>query len=355
MHEDDVVIFSVPFTPTPHSGSGVDRYTYELINNFPDTGKKIRVISNAPGNKMKRTIISGSKVVYGTILKKPKLFHAISPISARLLFNMWRKPVITTVHDVIYLDWRENWPNLEPLRHKYNILSILKSDKLIVPFEYTKNRIQQEFGIDDKKIEVVNYGIDLSRFYDVSRNVGSEDSKSFDVTFMGGVNPLSRGGEIVLQIYSKLISRNPSYRLAISGIGPQMEVMKKKASQMGILGKVEWNGFIPEDKMARFINATAVLLYPSFMGFSYLLMQSMASGVPIVAANLFDIPEFIGNAGVVCDLDDIGEYVDSIIVMLSDLKMRDEFIKRGLQKVRSLSPRRMSEQTNSVYIDFIEW
>ena len=352
MHNDDIVIFSVPFRPTPHSGSGVDRYTYELISNFPDRGQNIRVVSNVSGNKVKRTIISGSRILYGTIVRKPKVFHAISPISARILFNIGRKPVITTVHDVIYLDWDENWPNLELLRKNYNIKSILNSDRLIVPFEYTKKRIQEEFGIDDEKVDVVNYGIDLSRFYKVSGTDGPEKAKCFDVVFMGGLNPLSRGGDIVLQIYSKLITRDSSYKLAISGIGPQMEIMKKKAFELGILRNIAWNGFVPEDNMANFINGASVLLYPSFMGFSYLLMQSMASGVPIVAADLFDTPEFIGDAGKLCDLGDVDEFTESITALLSDIRIRNEYINKGLKRVQFFSPERMSKETEAIYLDY---
>jgi glycosyltransferase involved in cell wall biosynthesis len=346
---EDVVVFTIPFVPTISSGSGVERYAYELLNNFPDEFLNYRIISNIKGNKFKRVLIGGAKFLNGAILKNSKLFHAVSPISAHLLFESRRHHILTTVHDVIYLDWSHGWPPLEPLRKKYNILSILKSDHIIVPFQYTKKRIMEEFDIDYAKISVVGYGIDLARYHTFYKTLGNKTQKKYDVIFLGGVNPMSRGGEQVINIYRKILKVNPSTKVAIAGKGGQMEKLKKLSNALGIFEMINWIDFIPEEKMPEVIGSSSLLLYPSYMGFSYLLMQSMAVGVPAVSSNLFDIPEFLGNAGITCPINDIERFSDTILSLVNDRDLLGAYVTKGINIVKKMTPMKMAMETVNVY------
>lgn len=347
----DVILYTFPFSISDSKGSGVERYAYQLSSNLPKLNVKIKSISKFTGSRTEQYIRAFTEVPIKTLLTKTRLYHAVSPYSAAFLFSLRTncRPIITSVHDVTYLDLPLEYSDFfSKRRAKWSIMAIKKSKKIIVPFNYTKKRIQAEFGIEDERIEVVRYGIDLTRFFNLKDNK-IHDDPLFDVLFIGGVNPILRGAPTVLKTYKILSSHTPSLRLAISGSGPQMERTISLAKDMGLAKVINWLGFIPENQLPEIIARSRVFFYPSTMGFSYLMMQAMASSVPLVTTSVFDVPEFVRGAAIVFEPEDSENYAAAILELIDDVKYRQELVTRGNEVLSSYSPQAMALETARVY------
>lgn len=334
---------------TPSKGSGVERYSYDLATNLAERGVSLKIISKPIGGELYKYAYAFTKFPLTTIKIKAKVFHAVSPYSAKFLFSLHKRPILTSVHDVIYLDWQQESPRFfEKRRYKYNVLALNNSNQIIVPFEYTKEKIMEKFNIAEEKINVVRYGINLENFKNVDKP-SSYSNFQRDVIFIGGVNPISRGGRIVLDIYSKLLNYNPNLRLAISGTGVQMDRLKKLATERNIFGFIKWIDFINEFELPQLLANSKVFFYPTFMGFSYLMMQSIAASVPVVTTNLFDNPEFIQNSELMRDPDDIDGFFLSILNILESYNLREQLVKKGLELLELYNPKKMVDETLKVY------
>ena len=355
MNSWDVILYTFPFSTSPNEGSGVERYAYQLVNSLPSSRIKINTISKAKGSKIKQYFSAFTEVPLKTLLSKTKIYHAVSPYSAAFLFLLHRdnRPIITSVHDVTYLELPlEARDYFSKRRASYNINAIQRSDKIIVPFQYTKRRIKEVFGVEDEKIVVIKYGIDLTSYFR-KLDERSMDGELFDVLFLGGVNPLSRGSETVLKTYKILKYRDPKLRLAISGTGTQMDTTISMANQLGLSKDILWLGFIPEAKLPELIKKSRVFFYPTKMGFSLLMMQAMASSVPIVTSNVFDTPEFVGDAAINFGQAEIDKYADAIFDLIKNEGQRLELIKKGNSVISSYSPKTMASEIASVYKEYL--
>lgn len=124
------------------------------------------------------------------------------------------------------------------------------------------------------------------------------------------------------------------------------------ASHLRLQEHVRYLGYVPGEDLPSLYRGATMLLFPSlFEGFGIPLVEAMALGCPIVAANTASIPELVGDAALLCDPRD----PDSIAAACSQLLADDEFRlilgARGQAQAARLSWERAAEETQQVF----EW
>ena len=109
-------------------------------------------------------------------------------------------------------------------------------------------------------------------------------------------------------------------------------------------------GYVSPDELADWYARARIFAFPSLdEGFGMPVLEAMAPGVPVVAANRAALPEVCGDAALLVDPED----VDAIHAALEQL-MRDEalaaaFARRGLARAGQFSWEKAAEQTWNVY------
>jgi len=71
--------------------------------------------------------------------------------------------------------------------------------------------------------------------------------------------------------------------------------------------------------------------------FGRMLIEAMASGVPIITSDSGEIPYTVGDAGIVLPESDFWEFGQAIQKLLSDSAMRSGLINRGLKRAKYYS------------------
>lgn len=350
-----ISLISFPFSSSTATGSGIDRYTYELQMGFSNLGHNFPLFQKPLGSKFYRYSKSLGIVIPSFVLKKADLVHALSPYSFRLSKILGKKSVVTTVHDVIPFTWTPDHPTLfEKKRRPYASYAIEKSDFIIVPFNFTKEYMLNNFKTDGSKIKVINYGIDLDPFLKAGLGKKHNSHETSNLLFMGGVNPQSRGGSTVLKGFAEALRSTDSIFLTVSGRGQGLKKLEQEASQLGMADKVEFIDFIPEHDLPEFMSNFDIFVYPSPMGFSYLMLQSMASGVPVVTSNVFDIPEFVGSSGFTCDLEDYNCFASSILKFVDSESLHADMRQKSLERAENFSSENMARDTLNAYAEFLD-
>jgi glycosyltransferase involved in cell wall biosynthesis len=75
----------------------------------------------------------------------------------------------------------------------------------------------------------------------------------------------------------------------------------------------------------------------------------MACGTPVVVSNVSALPEVVGDAGMLVDPNDISELAVSMHRVLTEDKLREEMIQKGLARAAVFSWEKTARNTLEVY------
>jgi phosphatidylinositol alpha-1,6-mannosyltransferase len=93
----------------------------------------------------------------------------------------------------------------------------------------------------------------------------------------------------------------PDARLVVVGDGPEKENLQKMAGSMGLGKSVRFMGFTPEEELMELYSRCAVFVLPArydaegrdIEGFGIVLLEAMASGRPVIGADVGGIPSAV--------------------------------------------------------------
>jgi len=340
----------------PHIG-GVSSYTYLLSLELVKRGDKVYVLtyphseltSNAylnggsvPKNNLKGIHIENAfapniKGLRGTIftitasfklmrmVKKYKIdlihAHYIMPpgLIAVIVGKLLKTPVVLTIHgsDIFRLSRKSI---LKPL-----IRYILRnSSQIFAVSEAVKSEvIQLERDLEDK-IEVTWNAVDLKKF-----NPQNDSSFREELNLEPGKPLILFVGNLVAQkgvkylIEAKKFFKNDSY-LVIVGSGPLQRELKAMVEYEGL----KYVKFVnARDDIEKIMPQADVLVLPSTSeSFGIVLLEALASGVPIVATNVGGIPEIVtGDVGIIVEPRNPVAIAEAVDKILSDPQLKSEF------------------------------
>jgi glycosyltransferase involved in cell wall biosynthesis len=171
-------------------------------------------------------------------------------------------------------------------------------------------------GVDRERIEVVSPGIDVERFASVPR---PDPPPSQHVVVSPGRLVWEKGHQDVMRALAALrrgLVRDASsqdVRLLVVGAGPEKDRLRAYADELGIADLVEFRS-VPYEEMPQVFARSSCIVLASLATasggyvvgdiprlfweeqFGFVLVEAMAAGVPIVAAQSGAIPEVCGNA-----------------------------------------------------------
>jgi glycosyltransferase involved in cell wall biosynthesis len=75
----------------------------------------------------------------------------------------------------------------------------------------------------------------------------------------------------------------------------------------------------------------------------------MTVGVPVVAANRGELPEVLGDAGLLVDAEDVAGFAEAIDSMINDPVNATSATARGLERARLFSWEESARRTLAVY------
>jgi glycosyltransferase involved in cell wall biosynthesis len=120
--------------------------------------------------------------------------------------------------------------------------------------------------------------------------------------------------------------------------------------QLQIQDYVRWIGFVDEeDKPVLYRNAEAFVFPSRHEGFGLPVLEAMASGTPVVAANTGALPEVVGNAAFTVGPDDARQMAGAIISLLIEDNTRADLQKKGLAQAATYSWEKTARETLLVY------
>jgi glycosyltransferase involved in cell wall biosynthesis len=191
------------------------------------------------------------------------------------------------------------------------------ADVVMVPVSYVKETLVKA-GYPEDKILVNPYGYDDSIFYP-SKN------KKFKKTILyGGTISIRKGWFYLKDILNHFNGSNINFIVAggiESTIKADVETFFKESES-----NITYIGSVSQKKLAYYMRNVNLFLFPSVLeGFGMTVLQSMASGTPVITSKATCGVDLItnGNNGYVFDKKDINSWTSQIESIIDDKNTLD--------------------------------
>jgi glycosyltransferase involved in cell wall biosynthesis len=100
------------------------------------------------------------------------------------------------------------------------------------------------------------------------------------VLFAGRLLPF-KGVDTLLRAFARVVERSPAH-LAIIGDGPQGSDLRHTCEELGLTDRVRFVGFVQPEEMPLWYSAADLFVLPSSETWGVVVLEALASGVPVV-------------------------------------------------------------------------
>ena len=160
-------------------------------------------------------------------------------------------------------------------------------------------------------------------------------ARPFTIGYVGRLVE-EKGLHLLLEAAARLPG---DWRLSLLGGGPLLDNLRQTATRSGIGDRVSFGGLVNSVEMpARYHDFDALAL-PSLTRsnwkeqFGRVLVEAMASGVPVVGSDSGAIPGVIGDAGLVVPEGDVESLAAALARLQADSELRARLSAAGRQRV----------------------
>lgn len=235
-------------------------------------------------------------------------------------------------------------------------LSARRANKVISVSYDNKRQIIRYLGIKESKVSAIHHGLD-NAFYPVKdlniiKACKDKYGISSDYILCVANNVLNKNLEGVIKAFRYLKQHYTiPHLLVIAGsVGFSQE---RKAWLREIINKypdIIHTGYVDSVELRNLYSGASVFAFPSYYeSFGIPLLEAMACGVPIVTSNVFAMPEVVADAGLKINPYDFKEIGDAIYTLLTNPTLREDFIRRGFERVKKFSWETAAKETLKVF------
>lgn len=267
---------------------------------------------------------------------------------------------VVTIHDLIHQHRHSaRATRLDPVRSKIKQLgygkvfkaAITKSARILVPSKSVKNLLMNEWRMDEDKIVITPEGVD-DRILKIIRSGLNESildkfkiKKPF-LFYVGNAHP-HKNVEGLIRAFRALREKYRKLSLVLSGYDHFFWQRLKQENQYE---SIIYTGFISDQEMVALYKEAEAFVMPSFEeGFGIPILEAMACECPVIASSAGSLPEVGGDAVLYFDPANPVEIAEKITKVLSDKKLKQTLISKGLKRYKQFSWKKMAEQTLEVY------
>jgi glycosyltransferase involved in cell wall biosynthesis len=282
------------------------------------------------------------------------VLHSPDFIPPARLGRRWAR--VITVHDLAFLRYPELLTPASRRYYQQTARATAEAERIIAVSESTRADLLSAISPAlDPKISVIPEGVDPSfepgSRADAVRTVRDHFGISTSYfLFVGTIEPRKNLPRLIraFQAFRAAPSR-PDVCLVIAGSpGWLSEESDRALAEAGPavkrVGRVDQNELI-----ALLRGALALLLVSLYEGFGLPVLEAMACGTPVLAANLGALPELVGDAGLLVAPEDETEIASGLARLWDDPAARERWASRGLERARRYRWPVVARQTAEVY------
>src|SRR6266508_1223562 len=284
-----------------------------------------------------------------------------------------RMRMVLTIHDMGYLHFPETHT---PMHRRYLRLSTLWSaraaDRIIAISGATRDDLVRYTGMRPDKITVIHHGVSERFRPVVDRDSIQATQSRYGITapyfcYIGTLQPrknLVRLIEAFARVETRDLRLEAGSIAGISSLKPQAsslnlviagkrgwltEAIERRAAELGLANRVIFTGYVPDEDVPALLSGALGFVFPSlYEGFGMPVLEAMACGAPVLAANTSSLPEVTGDAALLVDPTDAGAIAAGLARLANDASLRADLRARGRARAAQFTWEQCAAQTLEV-------
>jgi glycosyltransferase involved in cell wall biosynthesis len=338
-----------------------------LIQNAPGRGDAIEWRGTGPAAADSRVLVQprprwAKATGFGTVYQLNGWYrfprrvpsgYALYHASSQMMGASTRHaaPMMVTVHDVIAARLARNHVGLAAVMRRRHLRAVTAARGLIFSSEHTRREFLSLYQYPADRCAVVHLGVapafsggdrasaraslGLPAGQPVLLHVGSEERRKNVETLLAALARLARRRRDILLVR----------------VGGGSSRSRRLIARHGLAAHVRYCSGLTEVDLVRWYRAADAFVFPSlYEGFGLPVLEAMACGCPVVAADRTSIPEITGDAAVLVDDPlDPEALAGAIAGVLDDPALAAALRAAGPRRAAGFTWPRAAAQTLEVY------
>ena len=176
------------------------------------------------------------------------------------------------------------------------------------------------------------------------------------IGYIGRLVP-EKGVDLLL---NAIAGMDENVNLRLIGAGPEYHNLQRTAAELGIVDRVEFIPWLDSENIPIQLRHMDALVLPSRTQsnwkeqFGRVLLEAMATGVPVIGSNCGEIPNVIGDAGLVFTEGDQTALTAALLKLTTNPALRQELAERGRTRMLTkYTQTQVAAETVRVYRDLM--
>lgn len=346
----------------PHYNGGGEHRFYEITKRLVQRGHEVDLLTMKIAGDKELEYIDGirvhhigpkiKKIPYRTKTDFIKYFFSVckwilthdydiidaqaySPLlSSYVASKFKRTPIIGTIYDTSTNN-NDQWLQSPTIANRMEkILLNLHFNKIITISQPTMNSLINDFGVNDKKMELLYCGVDIQKYDNVTTNTLHKNQ----IIFVGRLAP-HKHVDHYIQVINEIKPLFPNLNFIIVGKGTEKENLVSMINDLNLNDCITFKQDLSDEELITEIKQSEILVLPSTReGFGMVLAEANCCNKPVItyaSGGTVDVVKD-GYNGYLIEAGNIKELKEKTINLLENEKLREEIGNNGRKRVEEL-------------------
>jgi glycosyltransferase involved in cell wall biosynthesis len=276
-------------------------------------------------------------------------------------------PLVLTLHDIIYL---ENFKFISYKSTVYQLIGnfyrrwvvprILNTSEIIVTVSNTeKSTIIQKYPELADKVKVVynSYGefFKYPPLQKESEIIAKYNLPEKYIFCLGNQSPKKNLSNILKGYFLYLEKAEEKIPMVFADHSPGDIFLLLNSASSKYRPYLRFIGYVGNNEIPIIYKNSELFLYPSIReSFGIPLLEAMAMKTPVLTSNISCMPEIAGRSAFLANPFDPQSIANGIEALLTNQKLRNTLIERGLQRIKIFSWENSAKQMIEIYTNIFQ-
>ncbi|MGS0753804.1 glycosyltransferase family 4 protein [Roseateles sp. GG27B] len=227
-------------------------------------------------------------------------------------------------------------------------LSLRRASALLVPSGF----LEAVFARHGLLAEVLPNVVDLQRFRPASELEQRSELAAAPHLLVARNLELLYDNATVIRALLTVRASHPQARLTLAGSGPEALSLHRLVEELGLTGAVYFAGRLEREAMAELYRSATLTINPSLAdNMPNSVLESLASGVPVVSTNVGGVPFLVQHevTALLVPPKDASAMADAVLRLLDDVGLRQCLSTAGLAHVQLFTWAQIGPQLAGIY------
>ncbi|MDN5200916.1 glycosyltransferase family 1 protein [Fulvivirgaceae bacterium BMA10] len=262
---------------------------------------------------------------------------------------------VVTIHDLIFLRFPELYKPIDrkiytkKFKHACEV-----ADKIIAVSQQTAEDIQEFFGTDPSRIEVIYQGCHPNFKVTFEKNALEEAREKYELPqrFLLNVGTIEprKNALLILKALTIIKDRYPIPLVIVGRSTPYEQILVRYIRENGLEKQVKILHQVSFEDLPKIYQLSQLFIYPSvFEGFGIPIIEALYSKKPVISSRTSCLPEAGGPGSLYIDPTSPEELANAIANVLDNDEVVNKMIQDGLNYIERFENQKIARDLMAVY------